>query len=488
METSRTGTGLPGLDEILHGGLPAGRSYLLRGTSGAGKTTFGLRFLLEGARGDERCLLMSNTETPAELDALSRSHGWDLAGVFVAEWENPSATAGEEYTVFSPAEVELEATLSKLFAEIEHKNPQRLVIDSLGAIRMLAHDRALFRRQLQTLCRFLASRECTTLLVDDVGSLDESGMETLVHGVLQLEHFPVVYGGDRRRLRVSKVRASDFTSGYHDFVIRRGGPIVYPRLSAGASEEQLGGELVTSGQRELDVMAGGGLPRGTSTLLLGPSGTGKSALAALYASSAAAHGENVAVYLFDEAPAVWKTRNEGLGIAVGAHTASGRIRLSHLDPAEMSPGEFSRGIADLVETDDVRLVVIDSLNGFLHAMPGETLLPLYLRELLSFLGQRRVLSLLTMSQHGLVGEIGAPLDVSFIADNVILFRYFESAGVVRRAVSIVKKRSGPHEQTVRELRITAEGVHLGEPLARFEGVLAGKSFLPVAGVHDGGGT
>ena len=476
MET-RTRTGLPGLDEILHGGLPTGYSYLLRGTSGAGKTTFGLRFLLEGVRGEERCLLMTNTETPAEIDALSRSHDWNLARVFVEQWENPSATSGQEYTVFSPAEVELEATLSKLFAEIEHKDPQRLVIDSLEGIRTLARDPALFRRQLQTLCRFLASRECTTLLVDDVGPLAESGVDTLVHGVLQLEHFPVAYGRDRRRLRASKVRASDFISGYHDFVIRRGGPVVYPRLIAAAYEEPLGGELVSSGLRELDVMAGGGLPRGTSTLLLGPSGSGKSTLAALYASSAAEHRHNVVVYLFDEAPAVWKTRNEGLGIDVRAHIASGRIRLLHLDPAEMSPGEFSRGIAELVETDNVRLVVIDSLNGFQHAMPGETLLPLYLRELLSFLGQHNVLSLLTMAQHGLVGETGTPLDVSFIADNVILlFRYFESAGVVRRAVSIVKKRSGSHEETVRELRITSEGVHLGEPLARFEGALAGKPF------------
>jgi len=488
VELPRASTGLSGLDQIFHGGLPQARTYLLHGLSGAGKTTFGLRFLLEGARREERCLLVSNAETPAEIDALMRSHGWDLGGIHLGMWEEGSARGGQEYTVFSPAEVELEASLSKLFAEIEDKNPQRLVIDSLAGIRMLARDRALFRRQIQSLCRFLADRECTTLLVDDIAQQGESGTETLVHGVLQLEHFPLVYGGDRRRLRVSKLRASDFVSGYHDYVIRRGGPVVYPRLVAAAHEAQLGGELVTSGLPRLDAMAGGGLPRGTSTLLLGPSGVGKSTVSGLYASSAAERGENVAVYLFDETPAVWKARNEGLGIAVMAHIRSGRIRLVHLDPAEMSPGEFSHGILDLVETENVRVIVIDSLNGFRHAMPGETLLLLYLRELLTFLAQHDVLTLLTMSQHGLLGDMGTPLDLSFIADNLILFRYFESAGSVRQAVSMVKKRAGPHERTIRELEMTPEGVRLGEPLADFEGVLAGHDFVPVPRAREGIGS
>lgn len=476
MEPPRLPTGIAGLDEILLGGFLQDRIHLIGGAPGTGKTTLALSFLLEGAARGERCLYLTNSETPGEIEALARSHEWDLSGVDVVPWEESSGKAGTEYTIFSPAEVELETTLAHLFEEVERRQPQRLVIDSLSGLRIPAGDPALYRRQIQNLRTFLKDRDCTALLAEDTHESSET--RTIVHGIVHLEQHPSNYGRDRRTIRVVKMRGSDFVSGHHDFAIRRGGLVVFPRLVAAAHAPVLRAELVGSGCAELDALAGGGLPRGTSTLLLGPAGTGKSTVAALYAHAAAERGEPVAVYLFDEAPPLWAIRSAGLGLDVGPHIESGRIRVTHLDPAEISVGEFSARVVQAVEEQGARVVLIDSLNGFLHAIPGEETLPLHLRELLSYLSRRDVLSLLVMSQHGLVdSEVMSPVDVSFIADNVMVFRYFHTSRRLRRAVSVVKKRAGPHERTTRELETTPGGVRLGEALEYLQGVPTGQVFV-----------
>lgn len=463
-------TGVAGLDEILLGGLLKDRTYLVRGAPGTGKTTLAMSFLLEGAKRGERCLFLANAETPGELEAMARSHGWDLAGIDLVPWEEASGKAGSEYTLFSPAEVELETTLAHLFTEVERRDPQRLVLDSLSGLRIPAGDPALYRRQVQNLRTFLKGRDCTALLAEDV--VEGTGTGTIVHGILQLEQVSSEYGRDRRKLRMVKMRGADFASGYHDFAIRRGGAFVFPHLVAAAHARELGGETVESGCAELDALAGGGLQRGTSTLLLGPAGSGKSTVAALYACAAADRGERAAVYLFDESPALWTGRSVGLGIDVVSHCAAGRIRVTHLDPAQASVGEFSAGVVRAVEEEGARVVVVDTLNGFLHAMPGERTLLLHLRELLSYLSQMDVLTLLVMSQHGLVdADGGSPVDVSFLADNVLVFRYFEVGGAVRKALSVLKKRAGPHERTVRELTMDSGTVRLGEPLEGVQGIL-----------------
>lgn len=463
-------TGVAGLDEILLGGLVRDRVYLVRGAPGTGKTTLGMGFLLEGAARGERCLLLSNAETLGEVRALASAHGWDLSGVDVVPWEESSGKPGTEYTIFSPAEVELETTLAHLFEEVARREPQRLVVDSLSALRIPAGDPALYRRQVQSLRAFLRERDCTTLLVED--AVDGTGTGTVVHGILHVEQTPGRYGRDRRTLRVVKMRGSDFVTGRHDLEIRRGGVLVFPRLIASAHARAPGGEPVSSGCAELDALTGGGICRGTSTLLLGPAGTGKSTVAALYAGAAAERGERADLYLFDEAPELWARRCTGLGIDVASHLDSGRLRLTHLDPAEVSIGEFSHRVVGAVEEGGARVIVIDTLNGFLHAMAGEGMLLLHLRELLSYLAQRGVLTLLVMSQQGLVDpERASPMDVSYIADNVVAFRYYETGGAVQRAISMLKRRAGPHERTIREFSTEAGRVSVGAPLEHVQGVL-----------------
>lgn len=481
-DESRTPFGIPGLDDVLYGGMPRHTLFFVEGQPGAGKTTLALQFVLEGVRRGETSLLVSNAESEAELHRVAASHGWELEGLRVMPWQDDGgegADAAAQYTLFPAAEVEVEETLTNLFQRIDELRPARLVIDSIAILRLSARDPAFYRQQIQRLRDFLRSRSCTTLLVDDVdGAENNTRTRTLADGVLELEQRVVHYGGERRRIRVRKVRGSRYIDGSHDFAIRTGGIVVFPRLVAMQHDRVDGAEPARSGAAELDALAGGGLPRGTSTLIMGPAGCGKSTLASLYVQAAMERGERAAAFLFDESEVTWLQRSEGLGLAVRAGVEDGRVRLVHLDPAELSPGELAHRVVRQVDEEESRVVVIDTLNGYFHAAVEESTVLLHLRELLSYLSRRGVVTLMVLTQHGLLGtEMTTPMDVSFIADNVFLLRYFEAAGTVRQALSMVKKRTGPHERTIRELYLRRGAIGLSQPLAQFSGVLTGSPVL-----------
>lgn len=473
-DVGRAGSGAAGLDEVLGGGFPAHRLHLVEGRPGTGKTTLALQFLLDGARRGEPVLYVTLAETIDELRSVARSHSWDLDGVTLHELAPTEASLRpeEQYTILHPSEVELGATTEAMLAEVERAAPARLVFDSLAELRLLARDQLRYRRQVLALKQFFAGRHCTVLLLDG-GAGPGEGIESIAHSVVQLEQLAPEYGVERRRLRVVKLRGAAYRGGYHDFVIQRGGLTVFPRLVAAEHERPFEPGLVLSGLSELDRLVGGGLDRGTSALLIGPAGVGKSSLATQYAVAAAARDEGVAVYVFDESLATFVQRADGLGMGLSARLAGGRIALRRLDPAQISPGAFDDLVRRAVEVEGARLVVIDSLSGYLNAMPEERSVVIQLHELLTYLGQRGVLTLLTLVQHGMVGErTEPPLDVSYLADTVLLLRYFETAGELRQAISVVKKRGGAHEHAIRELRM-GPGVKLGPPLRAFQGVLSG---------------
>lgn len=474
--SSRISTGTPGLDEILFGGLPSRRLYLLQGDPGVGKTTVALRFLLSGAEAGERCLYVTLSETREELSAVAHAHGWSIEAISV--YEMSAAETGyleqDENTLYVPAEVELGERVSALLREVDRVKPSRIVLDSCSELRLLAQSPLRFRRQLLALKEDLVRRNCTILLLENPTSVGgDPLLQSLVHGVVSMEQLSPLYGAERRRLRIVKMREVAFRGGYHDMVIRRGGVEVFPRLVASEHRAVFEPELVLSGVPELDKLVGGGLHRGTSTLLMGPAGSGKSSIATQYAVAAARRGDNVAYFTFDEGLDLWKARATKLGTELGKYVDEKRIVIQQVDPAELSPGEFSATVRSAVEKAHARMVVIDSLNGFLQAMPEEHFLTLQLHELLTFLRQRGVLTLLLMAQHGFVGHMEVPADVSYLADTVMLTRYFEASGRVRKALSIVKKRSGTHEDTIREFAVTATGLVVGEPLSNFHGVLTG---------------
>ncbi len=475
----RVSTGAYGLDDILHGGLPAGYVYLLEGDPGAGKTTLGLQFLIEGAKHGEKGLYVSLAETKKELLQVAASHGFDLTGVEIAEVVPPELASGPEqqYTVFHPAEVELADVMQSVIQRIREAQPKRVVVDSMSELRMLSRDAMRYRRQVLSLKQFFTTVECTTLLLDDrnMGAIHEAQLRTVVHGAVSLEYLGREYGILRRRAQVIKIRASKFREGYHDYIIESGGLKVFPRLVSG---EHRGGEVprepLPSGIKELDDLFGGGIARGTSTLIVGPSGSGKSTICSKFVLSAADRGEAGAIFTFDEVLQAYIDRSNGLGIHLEPHLKSGRIHLEQLDPAELSPGEFIHRIRDGVEKRNWRVVVIDSLNGFTNAMAGEHLLTVQLHEVLSYLSQMGVAGFLVLAQYGLLGQnMTSPEDVSYLADNVLLLRYFEAGGAVRQAISVVKRRSGTHERSIRELIMARGEVRVGKPLADFEGVLTG---------------
>jgi circadian clock protein KaiC len=475
--TELLATGIDGLDDVLCGGLARNHLYLVEGDPGTGKTTIAIQFLLEGARLGQKGLYVTLSESKTEILEIGRSHGWSLADINLFEMtpDENHLQAEAQYTVFNPSEIELTDTTTAVLAEVDRLQPTRLVLDSLSELRLLARDSLRYRRQILALKRYFSGRNCTVILLDDrTADGNDQQLQSIAHGVIMLESVEREYGIQRRRLEVKKMRGSRFREGFHDYTIKRGGVEVYPRLIA--SEHLLGfiPEQLTSGIPPLDALLGGGLDSGTSTLMLGPAGCGKSTIALRYAVSAVENGGAAALFAFDETMNTLVIRGKGLGMDLQKHLESGKLLLRQVDAAELSPGQFVHEIRELVEKQDVKLLIIDSLNGFLNAMPGEKFLAMQLHELLGFLAQQGVTTLLTVAQHGFVGtNIDTPIDVSYLADTVLLFRYFEAEGEVKQALSVIKKRSGEHERTIRELVMKAGVIQVGNVLKEFDGVLTG---------------
>jgi circadian clock protein KaiC len=476
MTDSRASTGAAGLDEILGGGLPADHLYLLDGEPGTGKTTLALQFLLAGTARGERGLYVTLSESRAELADVAASHGWSIESIEVFELASESGLATEEaYTIFHPAEVELQQTMDAVLRAVERTDASLVVFDSLSEMRLLARDPLRFRRQILALKQFFAGRRCTVLLLDDKTAPEgDLQLHSLAHGVIQLEHVALEYGAERRRLQVTKLRGLRFRGGYHDFRIRTGGLAVYPRIGRRAARQAEVGAPLESGSTQLDALLGGGLQEGTSLLITGAAGTGKSVLATQYACAAVGRGERVRFFMFDERLSTFRLRGDGLGMDLREAIDDGRLCLQQVEPTELSPGEFAHQVVRAVEDDGVRMVVIDSINGYLQSMPEERLLPIQVHELLSYLASAGVTTILTLVQRGIFGSpVDEAADVSYLADTVMLLRYFEVSGSVRQAISVVKKRSGNHERTIRECRVGRGGLLVGEPLHEFQGVLTG---------------
>jgi circadian clock protein KaiC len=488
-EDRRLETGIAGVDQILGGGLPANFFYLLEGDPGAGKTTLALQFLFEGVKRGESVLYVTLSETRNELEAVARSHGWKLDKVPIYELfaDRGALGADDHYTVFHPSDVELADTAKTVLSEVERLSPKRLVIDSLAELRMLAREPIIYRRQILGFKHHLEGRDTTVLLLDDrTGRSSDMQLHSIVHGVITMEKVPREYGITRRRMEAVKMRGMQVSEGYHDYVIRKGGLRVFPRLRSSEHGKNFKFEPLSSGVPELDELMGGGIDRGTSTLLIGPAGAGKSTVGMQFAAATCKRGERVSVFTFEESQQTYMARAKGLSIDLENPLASGLLEVTQLDPAELSPGEFVENIRGTVEERNTQMVIIDSLNGFLEAMPGEQFLAIQLHELLTFLNQQGVVSLVVLAQAGMIGAaMQTPVDVSYLADSILLLRYFEAFGEVRQAISVVKKRSGRHERSIRELQLSSSGIRVGPPLKDYQGILTGTpSFL--GGSSDSG--
>ena len=471
----RVSTGIPGLDNILGGGFPPDRLYLIQGDPGTGKTTLALQYLLDGVRRGERVLFITLSETADELRTIAASHGWNLDGINLFELSAAQQNRpGEQNTLFHPSEVELNEVTQVLLDEIERVQPKRVVLDSLSEMRLLAQSPLRFRRQILALKQYFVGKRNTVIMLDDRNSGgDEAQAHTVVHGVIELEQLAPEYGSERRRLKLVKLRGVKFRGGYHDYQIVHGGLAVFPRLVAAEHKPGAKQEPISSGIKELDALLGGGMTRGTSMLIMGPAGSGKTSIALQYAVAAAGRGENAALFLFDENTETMLTRTSGLGLDVRGCVESGRIKVRQVDPAEMPPGEFVHTVRQAVEHDKARVVVIDSLNGYLNSMPEERFLTIHMHELLTYLSQQGVMTILVLAQHGLMGKMDSPIDVSYLSDTVLLMRYFEAGGRIRQAMSVMKKRTGAHERTIREFMMTSSGLRVGPPLGEFHGILTG---------------
>ena len=475
---AQVSTGIAGLDHLLQGGLPAHELYLVTGEAGTGKTTLALQFLLAGLRAGQRVLYLTLSQSAPALRAIARSHGWALEGMTLQELAafGPAEQAAGEQTVFRSAEVELSELTAEFLAAIERVQPERLAFNSLVQLRLLANDALHFQRQLFALRQYMAGRRCTTLLID-VAQDEPAGrdVQDLSHGVLRLERWAPEYGNVRRRLLIQKMRGLAVHGGYHNFTLRTGGLEVYPRLPVDPRrDEPEGRPAIPSGLAALDALLGGGLQAGSATLILGATGTGKTSLATLYAHAAAQRGERVALFLFEERLETFFARAAGLGLDLRPFAERGLVAARQVNAGDLSPGEFSDVVRRAVDQDGARVALIDSLSGYFHAMPQEGQLLAQMHELLSFLSQRGVLSLLVVGQHGIAGQgIAGPLDISYMCDTLLLLRHFDAGGEVRKAIAVIKKRAGPHERTIRELRFEAGGVRVGEPLRHFEGLLSG---------------
>lgn len=478
-------SGIPGLDHILRGGLPENRLYLVSGTPGSGKTTLALQYLLQGAAEGEPVMYITLSETKEEIEAVARSHGWSLEKVTIFELSalEEQLKLESQNTIFHVSEVELNKTTEALLEKIDRARPRRLVVDSLSELRLLAESALRYRRQMLSLKQYFSGRNMTVLLLDDhAGAASDLHVQSIAHGVLLLDQVSTDYGAKRRRLEVQKLRGVDFVGGFHDATIVPGGLRVFPRLIAAEHEQPFDDTPASSGNPQLDALLGGGLDRGNSCLLLGPAGSGKSTVAMQFAVAAALRGERVFYYLFDEGTRTMVRRGESLGMPIRRLIAEGLIVPRQIDPAELPPGEFIDLVRAATERRAGRVVIIDSLNGYLQAMPAANFLAIQLHEMQTFLARLGVVTLMTVAQHGLLGQMQAPVDVTYLADTVLLMRYFEQAGAVRKALSVIKKRGGLHESTIRELAFAPTGISVGQPLTDFHGVLTG---VPVYTGGDG---
>jgi len=474
---TKAATGVAGLDDILAGGLRRGRVYLLEGSPGTGKTTIASQFLLEGAARGERGVYITLSETETELRESALSHGWDFTEPNeIFELVPPENLLDDEQqqSLLYSSDLELGETTKRIFEVVERVQPKRVVLDSLSEIRLLAQSSLRYRRQILALKHYFSHHDATVLMLDDLTTeINDKTVHSVAHGVVRLEELAPEYGAERRRLRVVKYRGQRFRGGYHDFVIDTGGVRVFPRLVSSEHKTKFKRDTMRSGSPELDALLGGGIERGSSTLVIGPAGTGKSLLTLSFAVAAVERGEKAAMFIFDEELGLLFERAKGLGLDLQAMVDGGNLMVEQVDAAELAPGEFAHRVRSAVEKEGVRTIVIDSLNGYQASMPQEQQLILHMHELLQFLNRQGTSTFLTVAQHGLVGDMKAPVDVTYLADTVILLRYFEAAGRVRRAISVIKKRTSAHEDTIREYRIGEDGITLGDPLENFQGVLRG---------------
>lgn len=473
--TIRVSTGVSGLDDVLNGGLTADRLYLLEGTPGTGKTTLSLQFLLEGARSGEPGLYVTLSETADELRAAAATHGWALDGIEIYELVNElGLDPDSEQSILHPSELELGETVKEVIARVDALKPARVVFDSLSELRLLAQNPLRYRRQILALKQFFARRSCTVLMLDDRTS--EPGdlqLHSIAHGVISLEQAPREFGAERRRVRIAKMRGIKYRGGFHDLVLDTGGLTVFPRLVAAEHHARFDPTARSTGSAELDLLLGGGLVPGTNALLIGPSGVGKTTTAIRCMLAALERGEIATYYLFDEGLGTFLSRAATLGMDLAPHIEAGRLTILQIDPAELSPGEFASRVRVAVEEGRANVLVLDSLNAYLHAMPGEKYLLLQMHELLNYLNQKGITTLLVLGQHGIVGDVRSDIDLSYLSDAILLFRYFEAKGQVRTAISVVKSRVNAHERTIREMKLTSTGLQVGAALTDFQGVLTG---------------
>src|SRR5262245_36967790 len=470
-------TGIVGLDDILNGGLARGRTFLVEGNPGTGKTTIALQFLIDGAARGERGLYVTLSETEDELHMGAASHGWKLEGVDIYELVPPESLLSEsqQQSLLYSSDLELGETTQRIFEAFEAAKPARVVLDSLSEIRLLAQGSLRYRRQMLAMKHYFATRATTVLMLDDL-TTDEKDktVHSIAHGVMRLEELAPEFGADRRRLRVLKYRGNPFRGGYHDFVIETGSVRVFPRLVASEHRRNFRRTTLSAGLKPLDKLLGGGVERGSSVLVLGPAGAGKSIVALTFLRSSIRRGERVAMFVFDEELGLLTDRAQGLGIGLEGMRRKGQLHLVQIDAAELTPGEFSARVRESIEGFGARTVIIDSINGYQAAMPEERALILHMHEILQYCNRSGATTFVTVAQHGLLGgDMRAPVDLTYLADTVILLRYFEVTGEVRRAISIVKKRTSPHENTIREYRVTNHGIVVGPPLTNLHGVLRG---------------